>query len=49
MIKKLRFKLIKVSMLSLFIVFTVIMGLIGILNYHDVVSDADRILSLIHI
>ncbi len=47
MIKKLRFKLIKVSMLSLFIVFTVIMGLIGILNYHDVVSDADRILEIL--
>ena len=47
MIKKLRFKLIKVSMLSLFIVFTVIMGLIGILNYRDVVSNADRILKIL--
>lgn len=47
MIKKLRVKLILVSMLSLFIVLFIILGAIGILNYREIVTDADSVLSIL--
>ena len=47
MIKKLRIKLIGVSMLSLFIVFSIIMGAISVINYMDVIADADSILNIL--
>lgn len=47
MIKKLRKKLIFVSMLSLFIVLFVLILSIGILNYRKLVADADHVLSIL--
>lgn len=47
MIHKLRIRLILASMLSLLIVLTVIYGLIGILNYKNIVTDADSILFIL--
>ncbi len=47
MIKKLRTKLITACMLSLFFVLSIIVGTAGILNYRDLISDADSILSLL--
>lgn len=47
MIKKLRFKLIFVSMLSLLIVLITIEGMIGVMNYRKVVLDADQILEIL--
>ena len=47
MIKKLRIKLILASMLSLFIVLSIILGTVGILNYRQLLSDADSVLSLL--
>lgn len=47
MIKKLRTKLIIASMLSLLIVLAIILGTAGILNYQNLVSDADSVLSLL--
>lgn len=44
MIKKLRLKLIFVSMMSLLLVLTVTEGTIGILNYRKMVRDAEQIL-----
>lgn len=47
MIKKLRFKLISVSMASLLIVLFVIEGMIGIMNYRKIVRDAEQILEVL--
>lgn len=47
MIRKLRIKLILASMLSLFLVLVVIMGSISILNYREVVANADSTLSIL--
>lgn len=47
MIKKLRIKLILVSMFSLMAVLGIIMGTIGMLNYRKVITDADRTLSIL--
>ena len=43
MIKKLRIKLIAVSMVSLFTVLFIIAGTINLMNYIGVVRDADSI------
>lgn len=47
MIKKLRIKLIAVSMISLFTVLFVIAGTINLTNYIGVIRDADSILSIL--
>lgn len=47
MIKKLRIKLIAVSMLSLFTVLLVIAGTINLMNYIGIIKDADSILSVL--
>lgn len=47
MIRKLRIKLILASMLSLLLVLTVIFGVVGILNYKKIVTDADSILAIL--
>lgn len=47
MIRKLRIKLILTSMLSLLFVLSVIFGTVGIINYRNILSDADSILSIL--
>lgn len=47
MIEKLRTKLIVASMLSLILVLTVIIGAASVLNYRDITTGADSILSLL--
>lgn len=47
MIDRLRRKLIATSMLSLFLVLTVIMGALNILNYRGIVAQADDTLALL--
>lgn len=47
MIKKLRMKLVITSMVSLLLVLLVIEGIVGILNYRKIVTDADRILNIL--
>lgn len=47
MIKKLRMKLIAASMVSLLIVLFIIEGIIGMLNYNKIVSEADRVLEIL--
>lgn len=47
MIKKLRTKLVAVSMLSLFLVLAVIMGAVNVLNYQKICTDADSILAIL--
>ena len=47
MIKKIRRKFIAVSVLSVFLVMTVIMGAINILNYSRVVRDSDTVLNML--
>lgn len=47
MIKKLRIKLIAVSMVSLFTVLFIIAGTINLMNYIGVVKDADSILTVL--
>lgn len=47
MIKKLRIRLITVSMLSLLIVLVIIMGIANILNYRGILSDADSVLEIL--
>ena len=47
MIKKLRRKFIAVSVLSVFVVLTVIMSAINILNYSRVVRDSDAVLNVL--
>ena len=41
MIKKLRVKMVIATMLSLLVVLSVIIGSVGILNYREIVSNAD--------
>ena len=45
MIKKLRIKLIRVSMLSLFAVLLIIMGVVNALNYRNIAKSADTTLT----
>lgn len=47
MIKKLRIKLIAVSMASLFIVLAVIVTALNIFNYHNITKDSDSILNVL--
>lgn len=47
MIRKLRRKLIITSMASLFLVLLVIEGIVGVLNYRKIVTDADGILNIL--
>lgn len=47
MIRKLQIKLIIASMFSLLLVLSVILCTVGILNYNNILSDADRILSVL--
>ena len=47
MIRKLRFRLVFVSMLSLIVVLAVIMGGLNVLNYRRIVNDADGVLALL--
>lgn len=47
MIKKLRIKFIALSMFSLLLVLFIIMGSINILNYQDIIKDADSVLSIL--
>ncbi len=47
MIKRLRQKFIVIAMLSMFIVLTIIMGTINIMNYRNIINDADAILALL--
>ena len=47
MIRKLRIKLILASMLSLLLVLTIILGVVGVLNHRKIVQDADSILALL--
>jgi Signal transduction histidine kinase len=47
MIRKLRHKFIAISVLSVFLVLAVIMGVINILNYSRVVTDSDTVLALL--
>ena len=47
MIRKLRFKLISAAMVSLFIVITIIIGAVNILNYRGILEDSDQILTIL--
>ncbi len=47
MIRRLRFKLIVVCMLSLLLVLTAIMGFLNVVNYRGIVQDADNVLNLL--
>ena len=47
MIDKLRFKFILAAVSSLFLVLVVLLGLINILNYREVVIQADRVLAIL--
>ena len=47
MIRKLRVKFILVSMLTVLLVLTVILGIVNILNYQGIVHDADSVLALL--
>ena len=47
MIRRLRFKLIVVCMLSLLLVLALIMGILNIVNYRGIVRDADSILDIL--
>lgn len=47
MIKKLRVKLIVASMISLLLVLVTILGTMSILNYHKIISDADKVLAIL--
>ncbi len=47
MIKKLRIRLIAVSMASLFVVLAVIVTALNIFNYHKIVRDSDSILTVL--
>lgn len=47
MIKQLRQKFIAVAMLSMFLVLTVIMGAINIINYQNILKDANNILAVL--
>lgn len=47
MIDKLRRNLIRVAMLSLFLVFLVIVSAINLFNYHGMTTEADEILTML--
>ena len=47
MLKKLRIKLIFASMFSLFTVLFIILGIAGVLNYHNLITNADNILQIL--
>lgn len=47
MIKRLRQKFIGIAMLSMFVVLAIIIGAINIMNYQNIVRDADAILTLL--
>lgn len=47
MIRKLRFRLVLVSMLSLVLVLGVIMGVLNALNYRRIINDADAVLNML--
>lgn len=47
MIRKLQIKLISISMISLILVMSVILGAVNLLNYHHVVVDADHTLAFL--
>lgn len=47
MIQKLRFKFVALAMGLLFLVLAVIMGIVNLLNYREVVANADSILALL--
>ncbi|MDO4523187.1 MAG: HAMP domain-containing sensor histidine kinase [Eubacteriales bacterium] len=47
MIRKLRIKLVIAAMLSLIVVLTIIIGAVGILNYQNIVTDADQKLQIL--
>ena len=47
MIRTLRIKLILASMLSLLLVLAIIFGIVGILNYKKILTDADSILTIL--
>ena len=47
MIKKLRRKLVLISMMSLLLVLLIIEGSVGFLNYHKIATDADKILQIL--
>ena len=47
MIRKLRIKLIAVSMLSLLLVLLLIMGAVNIVNYQEILTEADGILTIL--
>ena len=47
MIQKLRFKFVALAMALLFLVLAVIMGIVNLLNYRQVVANADSILELL--
>lgn len=47
MIRKLRIKFIALTMLSLFLVLGLILGAINVINYHNIVEDADRTLQVL--
>ena len=47
MIRRLRFKLIVVCMLSLLLVLVAIMGFLNVVNYRGILQDADKVLNLL--
>nr|MCR5203123.1 HAMP domain-containing histidine kinase [Lachnospiraceae bacterium] len=47
MIKKLRAKIIAISMLSVVLILLIIMGSINIINYRNIVSNADNVLKML--
>ncbi|MEE0955880.1 MAG: HAMP domain-containing sensor histidine kinase [Eubacterium sp.] len=47
MFRKLQFRFILISMLSMIAVLTIIIGSINIMNYHSVVTSADQILTML--
>jgi signal transduction histidine kinase len=47
MIKKLRFRLLLASILALFIVLAVIIGILNGMNFRNVISDSDEVLSIL--
>lgn len=48
MIRKLRIKFILVSMFSMLLVLSVILGIVNVLNYDEIVHDADSVLALLN-
>lgn len=48
MIRKLRVKFILVSMFSMLLVLSVILGIVNVLNYDEIVHDADSVLALLN-